>query len=842
MEIKSVQLKIDGQEIKARAGTSVLQAAREAGFYIPALCELEGLLPRSSCRLCLIKIKDRPSIVPACATQAEEGMEVMTSSEELEKLRLATFELILSEHPYFCLLCGEKADCDELKVTMSKAFDPGGCVFCPKDGDCDLQQVASYLKIKKVGYKFKDRGRPQWLQDPFISHNPNLCILCGRCVSVCGEIRGENVLTFVNRGPATAIGTFYNRPLKESNCSFCGACLDVCPTGAMLEKGLLSVKAEKLKSKSFICPLCSCGCELEAEIEEDGTCRRVLPSKKNQPAFLSGCRRGRFGGKELVAGSLYVESPSLRTNDGREKVSLEQAITDLASRLKSTNPEETAFVFSESAPVENLMAFSQLGRELGVENVFWYYPENFLTRVNEFEKENQPGFDFYSAGLDKPLADECFFIVDSDLKSEAVTLWLEIKKQLRTGARMITLDSGFNSIESQANLRLKPLPGKEYLALLSILKLWLAHANGLKLYPGLEELKEMLNGFEAEELAAASGLDLSEVKAAVDLLVTTKSWKIIFGQHLLRSESWKENLLAVWNLSLAVDGQIFPLSSKINERFLAGLAACGKIRIIDQLENLEDRIKEKKIKNLYVYGDLPLLEKSEFLTVQNIFLTQLGELSDLFLPASFYPGESGHFLDYGGQLKANSPSLEQDKEQRSDLEVFNRLRKELGMTEWLVPDKNMIKESLKEFSPIAGLEPGLKRYIWPEEMARKTQEGLSMMDKKPLESAAEEFIIIIDQNLDLYSGLELPEEVPGYRQARNPDLILIHPDEASRLELKTGQEITIRLENKNLRGQVKPDFGLRPGLLVIRPLITEPFLLELYHRGSVRGTVELKNE
>jgi len=87
----------------------------------------------------------------------------------------------------------------------------------------------------------------------------------------------------------------------------------------MLEKGLLSVKAEKLKSKSFICPLCSCGCELEAEIEEDGTCRRVLPSKKNQPAFLSGCRRGRFGGKELVAGSLYVDSPSLRTMMGGKK-------------------------------------------------------------------------------------------------------------------------------------------------------------------------------------------------------------------------------------------------------------------------------------------------------------------------------------------------------------------------------------------------------------------------------------------------------------------------------------------------------------------------------------------
>jgi len=193
-------------------------------------------------------------------------------------------------------------------------------------------------------------------------------------------------------------------------------------------------------------------------------------------------------------------------------------------------------------------------------------------------------------------------------------------------------------------------------------------------------------------------------------------------------------------------------------------------------------------------------------------------------------------------LKASSDRLEQNKEQRSDLEVFNRLRKELGMAEWSAPEKNIIKGSLQGIASISGRKPGRRRYIWLEDMVRKTQNCLSMMSRQPAESAAEEFIIIIDQNLDLYSGLELPEEVPGYSQARNPDLVLIHPDEASRLGLEADQEITIRVENKTLRGQIKPDFGLRPGVLVIRPLITDPFLLELYHQGVVRGTVELKNE
>jgi len=99
---------------------SVLQAARQAGIYIPSLCELEELPATASCRLCLVDIKGRPSFIPACATRAEDGMEIVTSSDELERLRLDILEMILSEHPYFCLLCREKATCDDLKVTMRR--------------------------------------------------------------------------------------------------------------------------------------------------------------------------------------------------------------------------------------------------------------------------------------------------------------------------------------------------------------------------------------------------------------------------------------------------------------------------------------------------------------------------------------------------------------------------------------------------------------------------------------------------------------------------------------------------------------------------------------------------
>ncbi|HQE63812.1 MAG TPA: hypothetical protein PKZ98_01500, partial [Candidatus Saccharicenans sp.] len=240
--------------------------------------------------------------------------------------------------------------------------------------------------------------------------------------------------------------------------------------------------------------------------------------------------------------------------------------------------------------------------------------------------------------------------------------------------------------------------------------------------------------------------------------------------------------------------------------------------------------------------DLPLDEKPEFLVVHNHFFGRLGERGDVFLPASFSPEQGSHFVDNSGRLRETSFCQKKEEKPTSGRWVFNKLRENLEMAEGS-DSVNFTADNQPESLAVADFKiefkSGSKRYLLPEEMTLKIQSDLTEVQGTV---SAGEFMIVVEQNLDLYSGCDLPAEVSGYNQARNPNLILINPEDAGCLELAAGQAVKINLGKYALRGVIKPDFGIIPGVLVIRPLITDSILSDLYQQGLIRGTVELKND
>jgi bidirectional [NiFe] hydrogenase diaphorase subunit len=203
---------IDGRDVSATETTTILEAAQEAGMFIPTLCSLEGLSLISACRLCLVEVKGVNKLLPACVTRVEEGMEVNTSSERLDRYRRTILELLFAEGNHICSVC-------------------------VANGHCELQTMAQRLGMDHVRVSYISPRRQVDASHRLFTFDSNRCILCTRCVRVCDEIEGAHTWDVMGRGIASRVITDLNEPWGDStSCTSCGKCVQVCPTGALFDK------------------------------------------------------------------------------------------------------------------------------------------------------------------------------------------------------------------------------------------------------------------------------------------------------------------------------------------------------------------------------------------------------------------------------------------------------------------------------------------------------------------------------------------------------------------------------------------------------------------------------
>ncbi len=234
--METVSLTIDGREVKARKGVTVLEAARSAGIYIPALCAHPDLAPFGACRLCIVEIEGMLGFPTSCTTTVVDGMAVRTNTPQIQDLRRAVLELILTEHPFNCLTCPHEVKCTALDINLPDVLLTKRCVTCPKNGRCELQKIAEYIQLGEVTLSYTPKNFAVKRDEPLFDVDYNLCVLCGRCVRMCQEVRGVGAIAFTFRGRQATIGTAFGGSLKDSGCKFCGACVEVCPTGALVDR------------------------------------------------------------------------------------------------------------------------------------------------------------------------------------------------------------------------------------------------------------------------------------------------------------------------------------------------------------------------------------------------------------------------------------------------------------------------------------------------------------------------------------------------------------------------------------------------------------------------------
>ncbi len=210
---ENISIRIDGEYVPAQAGQTILEVARASAKYIPTLCWLENLTPVGACRLCIVEVAGVGRLLPACTTPVQDGMSVTTNSEKLTRYRRIAIEFLLAERNH-------------------------QCAVCVSNNHCELQAMAQKLGVTHSRYTYGYPKLPVDLSHERYVLDHNRCILCTRCVRVCAEVEGAHVWDVASRGIRSLIVSDMNRPWGEAGtCTNCGKCVQVCPTGALAEKG-----------------------------------------------------------------------------------------------------------------------------------------------------------------------------------------------------------------------------------------------------------------------------------------------------------------------------------------------------------------------------------------------------------------------------------------------------------------------------------------------------------------------------------------------------------------------------------------------------------------------------
>ncbi|RPJ22697.1 MAG: 4Fe-4S dicluster domain-containing protein [Chloroflexi bacterium] len=667
----SLQISIDGRSLSVEKGQTLLRVARENGIDIPTLCDLPGLASHGSCRMCTVEIQGRSNMPTACTTLAEDGMVVQTDSPNVQALRTELLKLLLSEHPSCCLFCPEKSHCDECMVTLRKTGITTGCRSCPQDGQCQLQTLVDRFGLTEVGYPVRYRMLPVERYDPFFDRDYNLCVLCGRCVRVCEEDHFSSVLTLTSRGTDTVVGTAFGQTHLQAGCSFCGACLEVCPTGTLSEK-TRKWDGKPEREVATTCPLCSAGCQLNLLVKNDMVIGS-LPDHTGGSETL--CVKGRFGITELVNHPTRLRQPLVMDKGGSLPVSWEQAIETAAEKIASCAPEKYGMVLSADCSNETLYVARKFVRDVvGSQHL---RTSSTVLYGNGLQVLQQ----LY--GLSQPLSvlsgADAILCLGFDGKYAQSIVDVKLHQAKKSGAKLITFNANEHSLSKAADEWLRPVPGEEA--------------------DVLEMLVESLRAGKQQNHLSPLAAQAARI---AHLLLESKRTVILLGSSLLTHSDNLFLLKMVERLIAQTAAELVMLPAPVN---LAGAFRMGIIApAATELQDLE----VLHLLGEAVPADLP---DQPFILYQNIYPPTRDIPAGLILPAAAFTEEDGTFLDHAGKVQNIHQAVPAPGSALPSWQILCRIAQKLGVPGFDYDNAAQIQAEFEKMTfsnaELAGAVPGI---------------------------------------------------------------------------------------------------------------------------------------
>ncbi len=858
---------IDDREIAVPKGTTILEAARRAGIYVPSLCDHPDLKPIGSCKLCIVSVKGQDIYPTACNTSAEDGMVVSTKTEELQEMRRHTLEMLLAltNHPTSCLFCDRKDECNDLRECMRKLPATVGCKYCPKNGECELQRAVEYVGLGKIRYQMSYRNMPV-LREPFFDRDYNLCIMCSRCVRTCTEVRGEAVLSSnpdFHRdhwiGPES---------LQDSECKFCGACVDACPTGALQPRFEKWQRPEA--SVVTVCPYCGVGCQMEVGVLEDRIVR-VRGVRGCTPNNGQLCIKGRFG-LGFVESPERLKTPLIRKNGSLIPASWDEALDLVAEKLAGYRGDGFAFLSSAKCTnEENYLAQKFARLVMGTNNV------DHCARLCHASTVSALALAFGSGAMTNSIAEladaGCIFVIGSNTSEQHPVIALKIKEAKRRGAKIIVANPRWIDLCKIADVWLRQTPGTDVPLVLEmcrmILEENLLNRDFIKeRTEGFEEFESSLKGQTGENASAITGVDSSLIREAARLYAAGNPSSIIYSMGITQHSHGVDNIFALANLAMMtgnigrpssginplrgqnnVQGScdmgalpnLFPgyqavinpdLHRKFEQAWGATLPEQPGLTVVEMMSAALDG----GIKAMFIMGENPVisdpdsthvveaLNALDFLIVQDIFLSETAALADVVLPAAASLEKDGTFTNTERRVQRIRKAVTPAGLSRPDWHILSDLARRMGYEgQFYYTAPSQVMDEVSRLTPSYGgisferLEHGGLQWPCPNKDHSGTvylhkgqftrgKGKFNVVSYRPsmeLPDSEYPFILTTGRILCQYHTGTMTRKVNDINYLRSEELVEMNPEDAFMLGIEDGSFVNVSSRRGSVRAKAK---------------------------------------